>query len=146
MDVILWRHADAEQGLPDDARRLTAKGKKQALKVASWLKTRIEAPVTVLSSPAARAVETAEVLGKPPRVEPALSPGATPARVLQTAGWPSGAGTVVVVGHQPDLGRTAALLLFGQERDISVKKGAAWWFREKGGEVVLLATITPDLT
>ena len=30
MDLILWRHADAEPGEPDDQRRLTAKGKKQA--------------------------------------------------------------------------------------------------------------------
>jgi len=30
MDLILWRHADAEDGVPDSGRKLTAKGEKQA--------------------------------------------------------------------------------------------------------------------
>ncbi len=40
MDLILWRHAEAEDGdatLPDLKRRLTARGGKQAKKVAYWL-------------------------------------------------------------------------------------------------------------
>src|SRR5436190_21449722 len=37
MDLILWRHADAEPGEPDIGRRLTAKGLKQAERVAAWL-------------------------------------------------------------------------------------------------------------
>ena len=35
MDLILWRHAEAEDGVPDTARRLTPKGEKQAQKVAN---------------------------------------------------------------------------------------------------------------
>ena len=41
MDLILWRHAEAENGsptLPDHKRRLTARGEKQARKVARWLR------------------------------------------------------------------------------------------------------------
>ncbi len=40
MDLILWRHAEAEDGdatLPDHKRRLTPRGEKQAKKVARWL-------------------------------------------------------------------------------------------------------------
>lgn len=113
--------------------------------MASWLKGRTEGPVVVLSSPAARARETAESLTPSPVLEPRLAPGASPRQLLAAAGWPAGTGTVVAVGHQPDLGRAAALLLFGEPRDLNMKKGAAWWFREKGGEVTLLATIAPDL-
>jgi len=37
MELILWRHAEAEPGEPDDARALTGKGHKQAWKMAEWL-------------------------------------------------------------------------------------------------------------
>jgi phosphohistidine phosphatase len=38
MELILWRHAEAEDGIPDMARELTSKGKKQAKHMAAWLK------------------------------------------------------------------------------------------------------------
>jgi phosphohistidine phosphatase len=149
MDLILWRHAEAEDGSPDDARKLTSKGKKQAFKVAAFLKERASGEFVVLSSPAKRAQETAAALSDEVRVVPALGPGAPVRAVLASAGWPKGNGTVVVVGHQPDLGRTAALLLCGRDQDWSVKKGAAWWFQSRlspGREdAVLRAVIAPDL-
>ena len=37
MDLILWRHADAEDGSPDLRRALTRKGEKQAEHMAAWL-------------------------------------------------------------------------------------------------------------
>ena len=37
MELILWRHADAELGQPDSERRLTDKGHKQAARMAKWL-------------------------------------------------------------------------------------------------------------
>ena len=37
MDLILWRHADAEPGEPDLDRPLTAKGVRQAERMAAWL-------------------------------------------------------------------------------------------------------------
>ena len=36
MDLILWRHAEAEPGEPDLGRRLTAKGHKQAERMGEW--------------------------------------------------------------------------------------------------------------
>ena len=57
MDLILWRHADAEdvgsQG--DAARNLTKKGRKQAERIAEWLRPRLEGDWRILCSPAARA-------------------------------------------------------------------------------------------
>ena len=37
MDLLLWRHAEAEDGSPDARRRLTARGENQARQVAEWL-------------------------------------------------------------------------------------------------------------
>ncbi len=146
MDLILWRHAEAEDGSPDEARALTPKGRKQAAKVAAWLGARLEGRATVLSSPAVRALETARALDGNATVVTALAPGAPPRTLCEAAGWPGGHGTVVVVGHQPDLGRAAAHLLYGGSGSLNVKKGAIWWFRHKeGGEVVLVAVLSPDL-
>ena len=69
--------------------------------------------------------------------------------ILGAAGWPQAGGTVVVVGHQPTLGRAAALLMTGDAADWSVRKGALWWFtcriRGNNYETVLRAVIAPDL-
>lgn len=146
MDLILWRHAEAEDGHPDAARPLTSKGRKQAAKVAAWLEARLDGPARVLSSPATRALETARALRPDVTVVPALAPGVSPRALCEAAGWPDGQGTLVVVGHQPDFGRAAAHLLFGGNGSLNVKKGAIWWFRQKdGGEVVLVAVLSPDL-
>jgi phosphohistidine phosphatase len=78
-----------------------------------------------------------------------LAPGAAPGDLLKVCGWPSHKGAMLIVGHQPDLGRVAALLVSGAEADWSVKKGGLWWLskRERGGEsqVVVRAVIAPDL-
>lgn len=57
MDLILWRHAEAEDGdgnKPDAQRRLTARGEKQARDMAAWLNARLPKDTTVLVSPAIR--------------------------------------------------------------------------------------------
>ncbi len=65
------------------------------------------------------------------------------------AGWPEHSGAVLLVGHQPALGRLAALLLSGAEADWSVKKGAIWWFskrsREGRDQTVLRAVMNPEM-
>ena len=58
MDLILWRHADAEPGEPDLGRRLTAKGIKQAERMAGWLDRRLPDGCRILVSPADRAQQT----------------------------------------------------------------------------------------
>ncbi|HKI65200.1 MAG TPA: histidine phosphatase family protein, partial [Burkholderiales bacterium] len=60
MDLILWRHAEAEEGGPDLERRLTPRGHKHAARVAGWLLQRLPSKFTVLASPARRALQTAE--------------------------------------------------------------------------------------
>jgi len=147
MDLILWRHAEAEEGGPDLSRTLTSKGRKQAARVADWLQQRLPAKFALLASPAARAQQTAEALGTKIKTVERLAPGAGVADILEAAGWPDHKGTVVLVGHQPDLGNAVAYLLSGAKADWSLKKGALCWVtsRDKEPQVVLRAAISPDL-
>ena len=149
MELILWRHAEAEDGAPDSARRLTAKGEKQAVKMADFLRARLPHDTRILVSPAKRTQQTAQALSKHFITEHGIAPGASPTAILQTAGWPHGGGCVLVVGHQPALGEVAALLMTGQPHYWSIKKGAAWWFAcrasEDGCQADLRLAIAPDL-
>ncbi len=146
MDLILWRHADAESGVPDEDRKLTAKGEKQAERMAAWLKENLPKDVVVLASPARRARDTAEVLTKKFDTIREVGTSASAQAVLKVAGWPRGDRTVVVVGHQPTLGQAAALALTGETADWSIKKGAIWWLVARSpNEVVVRAVIAPDI-
>ncbi len=148
MDLILWRHAEAEDGPPDLERRLTPRGQKHAAQVAKWLLQRLPARFVVLASPARRAQETAQALGAAVRTVPALAPGAAVRDILAAAEWPDRKSAVVVVGHQPDLGCAAAFLVSGAEAPWSLKKGGAWWLtsrtRENEAQVVVRAVVAPD--
>jgi phosphohistidine phosphatase len=79
----------------------------------------------------------------------AIAPGADAAQVLTAAGWPEGTETVLVVGHQPTLGRVVSLLAIGEEGELTIKKGAIFWIarRARGGgaQNVLRAVLSPDL-
>ncbi|SDG60921.1 phosphohistidine phosphatase SixA [Paraburkholderia phenazinium] len=151
MNLILWRHAEAEDIAPSDlARQLTVRGRKQAQAVAKWLRARLDEDAVILSSPAVRTIQTVESLTDQYRVVRELAPGASAADVLAAAGWPEGiAPTVVIVGHQPTLGHVAALLLANSESSWPLKKAGLWWLanRERDGDeqVVLRAAIGPDL-
>jgi phosphohistidine phosphatase len=148
LDLILWRHAEAEDSAPDDARRLTPKGIRQAERMAAWLKPHLPADCRILVSPAQRAQQTAAALQRKFETPEAIAPGAGVAAVLKAARWPVAREAVVVVGHQPTLGAVAAKLLGGEEAFWSVKKGAVWWLsdRDRDGttRVVLRVAISPD--
>jgi phosphohistidine phosphatase len=103
----------------------------------------------VVCSPARRARETADALGVRYKIVDRLAPGSSANAILAAVGWPDGKGTVIVVGHQPDLGRAAAALLAGRPADWSVRKGGLWWLtrrkREGEAQTVVRAVIAPDL-
>lgn len=146
MELILWRHADAESGIPDEARRLTAKGRKQAERMAAWLGKRLPEHYVVLASPARRAQETAHALARNVETRVELGTLSTPRAILETAKWPDAEQTVVVVGHQPILGQAAALALTGSVADWNVRKAAVWWLARRDREKAFLrAVMTPDL-
>ncbi len=151
MNLILWRHAEAEDHVASDlARQLTPRGRKQAQGIAKWLKLRIDDDAVFLASPATRTIQTVEAFSDQYRVVDSLAPGTSAQAVLDAAGWPEGiAETVIMIGHQPTLGRVAALLLTGHEAEWSVKKSGIWWFQSRmrhgDGQVVLRAVLNPDL-
>ena len=149
MDLILWRHAEAEDGPPDLERRLTPRGHKHAQHVAEWLLQRLPAKFVVLASPARRAQETARALGVAVRTVPSLAPSASVEAILKAAEWPERKSSVVVVGHQPDLGRVALHLVAGAAGDGTIKKGGLWWLthreRDAKAQVVVRAVLAPDL-
>lgn len=132
MNLILWRHAEAEEGSDDLARRLTDKGRTQAAATAGWLHAYLPADVRVWASEAERSRATAEALGLPFETVPALNPvnrvEALPALLHQAAGE----NCLIWVGHQPWIGRLCTWLLQGSwQPDVywSVKKSGLWWFK-----------------
>lgn len=148
MELILWRHAEADDTTPDLERELTDKGRKQAARMAAWLNPRLPQETRILVSPANRALQTAQALGRGYKRVQALAPGARVEDVLAAAEWPDAGWPVLIVGHQPTLGQTAMQLLAGQAGEAVIRKGGIWWFqsRERMGQlqVVLRSVAAPD--
>lgn len=149
MDLILWRHAEAEDGVPDMKRALTEKGHKQAQKMAEWLKRHLPEDTRILVSPATRAQQTAVALTSDFITVDSIAPDVEAQAIIKAAGWPRAGGTVVIVGHQPTLGAVMAQVLADRKDSWSMKKGAVCWLssRKHGSvaETVLRAVISPDL-
>src|SRR5512141_2130370 len=133
-DIILWRHADAEPGVPDLHRALTHKGEKQAKRVAHWLHQRLSADAAIYVSPARRAQQTAWALASLAARDivtlEALSPSTRLSAALGAIRATDAARTIVVVGHQPTLGELTAHLLGVEVDDWPLKKGALVWLTE----------------
>lgn len=151
MDLILWRHAEAGVARPDQddlERALTPKGERQAQRMAEWLNQRLAQSTRILVSPALRCQQTARCLGRDFKTLTALAPGADVQTLLKAVRWPDAAEPVLVVGHQPTLGFVASSLLAESMQPWGLKKGAAWWLRQRErdgvAEVVLQAVQAPD--
>jgi phosphohistidine phosphatase len=120
MRVILVRHGDADadipDGLEDDARALTSRARLALPGHFAPLAARIGVPNAMFMSPLVRAVQTATLLAQALQFEGSLKTN----RVLFPDG-PVGAieallkerlgETIVLVGHQPSMGSTAAHFL-----------------------------------
>ena len=152
MDLIFWRHAEAfepTEGQDDLSRKLTPRGEKQAKRMAAWLDRQLPLGVRVLVSPAVRTEQTALTLNRKFKMRDELSPNAEPDQVLLAAGWPDAKMPVVIVGHQPTLGRIIAALLGLPEQECAVRKGAVWWLRSRlreGVQQTVIVTVqNPDL-
>ncbi len=70
---------------------------------------------------------------------------AVAADVITAVGWPTHSRAILIVGHQPTLGRVAATLISGAEADWHFAKGAVWWLRHVDGETRLFAAVHPKL-
>ncbi|MGB8517076.1 MAG: histidine phosphatase family protein [Gallionella sp.] len=173
MDIVLWRHAEAEDSTPDMDRELTLKGRKQAEKIAAFLHQHLPLDTRVLVSPATRTRQTVAAYTEKYTLAPSIAPGASAHAVLQAARWPNGLarhphpnlpsegdganaalrdhktpadGTVLIVGHQPTLGAVAALLLGSAETSLSIKKGALWWFSRRARDDYAQTTLRLVIT
>jgi phosphohistidine phosphatase len=155
MDLILWRHAEAEDLDETDefsgndlSRHLTPKGEKQAARMAAWLDRQLPDGVRIWCSPAVRTEQTVLALGRKYRVREELAPDRTADELLQLVQWPQSRQAALVVGHQPTLGRVIARLMNLSEPECSVRKGAVWWLRqrERQGQTqtVLLTVQAPE--
>ena len=132
---MLWllRHAEAEDGYPDDERPLTERGARHAEaagRALARLGVRIDA---CLSSPKRRAVQTAQLasdaLGVEVTIEPKLA--GEPFDVQELV---AGLGEVLLVGHDPSFSLTLHDLTGAQAR---LRKGGLAGVA-KGELVVLL--------
>lgn len=149
MDLLLWRHAEAEEGEDDLRRPLTERGIRQARTMARWIRAHQPKDLRIIVSPAVRTQQTAKALDLPFETVRKIGPEACVSELIAASGWPQARGAVLIVGHQPTLGRLAALLLGGHESEWSVRKGALWWLssRERRGEnqTVLRAMLPVEL-
>ena len=156
MDLILWRHAEAEDGLVGDEasgldleRSLTQRGEKQAARMAVWVDRQLPEGARILVSPARRCEQTALALGRKYKIRLELAPSATPAQLLELVQWPGNKYPVLVIGHQPTLGQTIAQLLALKETECAVKKGALWWLRNRDrdghSQTVVVTVQSPEV-
>ena len=118
MTLYLLRHADAEEvRTSDSARELTPRGVGQARTVGQFCARKQLRPALLLTSPYRRALQTAEIVAEVLQMEGGaqtegfLASGMDPEtafKELQAFGW---AQSLMIVGHQPDLGVLATALL-----------------------------------
>lgn len=141
MDIIIWRHAEAEANSVngrDADRVLTKGGRKDAARMAEWLKKHLPADSIVVASPALRCQETAAALHNISHLEVKtadfLSVNSNVERIRKELASFSGAKAVLLVGHQPNLGWLVAKLAGLPDSACSVKKCAVWWLRQRMGQ------------
>ena len=157
MRVLFIRHADAEPAAAwpgkDGERPLTRKGHKVMKAVARCLARRFDRPDVLVSSPAVRARESAEILcaafgGIGVEVEESLAPGATVQAYLRrlSRSWDRGDALVVMVGHEPELSALVSQLVAEGRLALKFKKSACAEVELSGPQAGLLrALLDPAL-
>ncbi len=117
MRLYLLRHADAENFVTTDAARvLTEKGRLQAAIVGGFLLRTTTPPDLILTSPYLRALQTAQAVAAcfpsvPLQEDRRLGCGLDPDQALEIIGEHEKLNSLLLVGHQPDLGHLASCLL-----------------------------------
>jgi len=117
MTLYLLRHAEAEVlATSDRARCLTEKGETQAERTGKFCRKHGIAPEIILTSPVLRALQTAKIVAKhlegAELIEaPWGACGMQAATAITELQAHANCGSIMLVGHQPDLGALAASLL-----------------------------------
>jgi phosphohistidine phosphatase len=159
MDCVLMRHGIAvERGDwegTDTDRPLTEQGAKRVAQVAAGLNRLGVQPTHVLSSSLIRAIETAKIVHRSLRVRSAvqmvdeLLPDAPPDRLLSILHDFQPEACVLCIGHEPQLGMAASLMLSGRATaSFPMKKAGACLIelpiQAKPGRGVLRWWLTPS--
>lgn len=158
MDCVFVRHGIAiareEWEGKDVDRPLTEKGKRRVREVAAGLRRLDVRPTVIYSSPAKRAVETAQLLhgllARPSlmQLRDELLPEARPTQVVSLMQNIPPESCVICIGHEPQLGMAASLLLSGRaSASFPLKKAGACLIElpipAKPGRGVLRWWLTP---
>ena len=133
MELYFIRHAIAEplgkgNKFSDEKRALTEEGRSRTREAAKALgKLDVEFDL-ILTSPLARAVETAEILAggmgvsrKDIRPTPGLAPGVSAEALLAEIKGLSGVESVAAVGHQPDLSNLISKIILDDAGTASIQ-------------------------
>jgi phosphohistidine phosphatase len=134
MNLYVVRHGIAvlrgTAGYIDEERPLTDEGREKMAKAAEGMTNLISSLDLVLSSPLLRALETARIIAHAFKAENRLevskdlSPGGSMKNTLAAIAKQRALQSVMIVGHEPDLGFLASHLLGCDGSVIEFKKGA----------------------
>lgn len=137
-NLIIWRHAEAEvqsDSGHDSDRALTKRGRKDAAKIAKWLYKHLPEHTELLCSPARRCLQTAHALHELNQMEikvaDYLTVDSDVACMVQAIANEDNTQTILLVGHQPNLGLFISQLLGLHQSACAVKKGAVWWLKQR---------------
>lgn len=139
MMLYIMRHGIAEDVSPtgeDDGRRLTPAGREKIREAASGMRALGLSLDLILTSPLARAAQTAEAIAAAfghaqlPEVLPELATGNAPTGIASALRHFDDRGDVMLVGHEPSLSQLASLLLTGSPKAVRIRL-------KKGGCVAL---------
>lgn len=137
-NLIIWRHAEAEvqsDSGHDSDRALTKRGRKDAAKIAKWLHKHLPDHAELLCSPARRCLQTADALHELNHMEIKIADYLTVdsdvACMMQAIANKDNTQTILLVGHQPNLGLFISQLLGLHQSACVVKKGAVWWLKQR---------------
>jgi len=128
MKIILARHGSAEDkadSKEDADRVLTPEGREQADLLGRVVAGTIGNVDGLWTSPLVRALQTAGIASKHLKNKPTVEPDLAISGDLEQLCWKmhrEALATLMLVGHQPDLGKLAARLL-GFVSEVSLKKG-----------------------
>jgi len=150
MELFLIRHAHAEDTVPDAARRLSPRGRRQARALARRLRATGEfAPAELWHSTLRRARETAELLapaapGAPCREITGLAPEDDPAAVARRLARTRA--PVAIVAHEPLLSALASRLVTGAADPVvfDVRKASALALTRVGRRWVVRWFLPPE--
>ena len=145
-ELWLLRHGDAEpgDGKPDEERRLTDRGERQATAAGAALAAIGADFALALTSPRLRALHTAQLacrrLELEPLEHPPLSDGFGRDDALAVLEGQDADARVLIVGHEPDFSQTVYELTGGR---VDLKKGGLAAVAVEAGEGELLLLLRP---